>query len=114
MYQVFADFADWRDGSPVAAVSSHPQRTQALVVDAGDGRHAILANLTEEPQRVVLAPLTGSRARVRVLDESTGALAIGDPSAFRATGELIEIRDGRLELTLQPFAVARIDLVPWG
>jgi hypothetical protein len=52
----------------------------------------------------------GRTAHVRVLDETTFARATQGPEAFRAgAGEGRETAGGRLELTLRPYAYARID-----
>ena len=52
--------------------------------------------------------------RYRLLDESTAALATGDPEAFRRSGAAEPSVDGWLRLTLRPYAVLVLgaDAVP--
>lgn len=110
LYHVFADLAEWQAGALVKAASSDPLVIEALVVDAPDGRHALIANLTRDARTVVIGPATGSVARVRLLDLASVAEAMADPGAFRERSSSIAIEDGRIEFDLGPFATARVDL----
>ncbi len=111
MYHAFADVAEWRDGTLRDVASSDALRVVALAIDAGGQRHALVANVTPEPQRAVLAGLEGAAvARVRLLDEAACASALPDPAGWRATpGAAVDVEGGRLSLDLGPFAVARVD-----
>ncbi len=111
LYHVFADVAEWRDGTLRDVASSDPLRVVSLAVDAGGQRHLLVANVTPAPLRVVLAGLDGADvAQVRVLDEAACASALHDPAGWRDTpGSAADVLDGRLSLQLSPFAVARVD-----
>src|SRR5262249_24070384 len=63
----------------------------------------------DEPVSVAVTGL-GNSARIRLLEETTYALATGDAEAFRAQpGETCATDAGRLDLSLRPFAYARIE-----
>ena len=49
-------------------------------------------------------------ALVRMLDASSIALATTDPVVFRGRSSSTAIVDGRLELELDAYAVARVDV----
>ena len=50
--------------------------------------------------------------RLRRLDETNAEEAIQSPETFRARpGEVLETYDGSLDLSLPPYAVARIDML---
>jgi hypothetical protein len=83
---------------------------EALVVEAPDGRHALIANLTRDARAVVIGPAAGSVARVRLLDVESVAEAMADPGAFRERRSSIVIEDDRIAFDLGPFATARVDL----
>jgi hypothetical protein len=111
MFHVFADVAEWRQGTLRDVASSDPLRAVALAVDTGGQRHMLVANVTPVPQRVVVSGLHGADgAQVRVLDEAACASALDDPAGWRArAGEVVSLDAGRLSLDLGPFAVARVD-----
>jgi hypothetical protein len=69
----------------------------------------LLANLSPQPQQVTVRNL-GQRVRVRVLDETNALDAVRSPEDFRGqAGQLLATSAGALELSLLPYAVARID-----
>jgi hypothetical protein len=69
----------------------------------------LLANLSPEPQHVIVSNLS-QRVRVRHLDETNAEEAMRSPEDYRSqAGELQETTSGALELSLLPYAVARID-----
>jgi len=86
-----------------------PLATEAIAVRHGDRLRVLVANLTDQERVIELAgPL--ATVSVRALDETTYAKAATDATFFRDPGgEHIEARDGRLQLALRPFAVARLD-----
>lgn len=86
-----------------------PLRCDGLALRSGTTTRVLLANLVGEPTTVAITGL-GTRARIRLLDESTFVDATEAPETFRANpGRECDVRDGRLDLTLRPFAYARID-----
>lgn len=109
MFHAFADLAEWRAGTVLAAPSSAPLAVEALAVDDSTGRHVLMARLSPVGGRVVLAGLPGSSARLRVLDLASAIRAMTDPVRFRTEVVTVPISDGRLELELGPYAVVRVD-----
>jgi len=110
LYHVLADAAEWRrSGRVVPARSSRPLDVEALAVRTGAGVHALLANLTSEPQRCSIEGLGAERVFLRVLDEETMARACDDPHSFRAERAEHESPGGRLQLALRPYGLVRID-----
>ena len=110
MYHVFADVAEWANGRVLAAPSTDPLTVEGLAVEDSTGTHFLVANLTPASRRVAVAGLAGRMASVRMLDASTAALATADPVAFRGRSSSAGIVDGRLELELDAYAVARVDV----
>ena len=110
MYHVFADVAEWRAGRVLAAPSTEPLIAEGLAVEDSTGMHLLVANLTPASRRVVVAGVAGRMALVRMLDASSAALATADPVAFRGRSSGAAILDGRLELELDAYAVARVDV----
>jgi len=110
LYHVLADYGEWRGETVlVPSRSSRPLAVEALVVRTNAGQHALVANLTAEPQRCSLEPLDGSEVALRVLDETTLERALDDPEAFRAERGRHPVAGGRLDLELGPYSVVRID-----
>jgi hypothetical protein len=102
MYCVFADIAAF-GGAPVECASSQPLAVEAFAQRAGKGTQLLLANLTNQPQTVLLHGL-GPSARLRLLDDSNAESFIAAPEAFlKRPGT----QCGR-EVVLGPFAVGRV------
>jgi hypothetical protein len=110
MYHVFADVAEWRAGRVRAAPSTDPLIAEGVAVEDSTGTHLLVVNLTPASRRVVVAGIVGRMASVRMLDASSAALATADPVAFRGRSSGAGIVDGRLELELDAYAVARVDV----
>jgi hypothetical protein len=93
--------------------SSHSLRLTGLAIRHGARTRILLANLTSERQRVPVGGLTGSLAGeclARRIDEHTAHRALSEPERFRAEdGARRAVRNGRLEIELLPYAVARLD-----
>jgi hypothetical protein len=111
-YHVLADAGEWREERAllIETSSSNPLASAALVVRTDRTLYLLIANLEPAVHQVVVLPVPNAEARVRTLDEVSFELAARDPAAFRAASEIVEIRDGRIELELQPYGVARIDI----
>ena len=108
LYHVLADWGEW-GGSSIEATSSHPLLVDGFVLRRGEQQRIVLANLSNEPQQVRVGPLEGGAA-VRMLDETNVHTAMAQPEQFRAAaGEHLSVVNGRLSLTLRPYAVARIE-----
>jgi len=111
MYHVFADVGEFAGGEVLPTQSSETLQVDGLALRKGGRTRVLLANLTPEPQQVTLQNLGGS-VRVRRLDETNAQEAMVAPEEFRAeAGELMQTVDGRLEIRLLPYAIARMDSV---
>lgn len=116
IYHVLADVGEWSEGGRIVpAGSDDPLRVVALVVaTADDARHALIANVSPSPLRVIVEGLPDGPARLRELDSSSAESAATDPVAFRSTSSPVAISGGRLTLELGPYAVARVDAAAEG
>lgn len=109
LYYVLADVGEFAGGAVVPSRSSDPLTANGIFIEKDSRRRVLVANLTAELHKVIVQNL-GTRATVRVLDETNVEHAMQSPEAFRAkVGQTVDTQDGALELTLLPFAVARID-----
>ena len=124
LYHVLADFGEFAGGGDGYIGDGyigdgyfkviHSRSSNALVIDGislrkGEKTRVILANFTEESQPVSIQGL-GAHAWVRLLDETNAEEALLVPEKFRlSAGVQYPIAGGSLQLTLLPYAVARID-----
>jgi hypothetical protein len=89
----------------------------AVTAQDGSGSALLLANLTAGIHGVRVA-LTGggdsgssfARARLRILDARTAEVAAADLAAFLASGTEVPVIEGAVTVTLNPYAVARLDV----
>lgn len=109
VYHVLADAASWRGDELVAVETTEPFALSALAARDDRGLHVLVASLVPHPQQCRIEGLPAGPARLRVLDESSFALATSDPEAFRATWETVAV-DDPFVLTLSPYATARLDV----
>jgi len=109
LYHVFAALADFSGASVLPTGISEPLSTEAVGVKQGNRARILVANLADrERTSEIAAPLRDAVARV--LDETTYQQAASDPAFLTAPGgQPVETRDGRLRISLRPFAIARID-----
>src|SRR5262249_44518637 len=111
LYHVLADVGEFAGGEVVPSRSSQPLQVDGLVLQKDGRSRLLLANLSAEPQRVMVHGV-GRAPRVRMMDQTNVEEAMQSPEVFRAgEGEQVQSVDGKLELNLRPFAMARID---WG
>jgi hypothetical protein len=111
VYHVLADLAERKGADLVALESSAPLAVDGLALAEGGSLRLLLACLVPAAQHVVLEGLPGGKASLRRLNEATAEAALFAPEAFRSLdGEALPVIGGRLELDLDPFEVARIDL----
>ena len=109
LYHVLADIGEFAGGEVLATGTSDSLRLAGLAVRLGDRTRILLANLTPERQRVPVDGLTGEWLARRI-DEHTARRALSEPERFRAeAGTRRTVRNGRLEIDLLPYAVARLD-----
>src|SRR6266581_3609086 len=110
LYHVFADLAEWKDGTLVACRSNKPLSVAALAVESSGSLHLLAVNLAGTGRRVVIGPFTSGRARIRSLDANTAQQAMFEPERFRQGGDQVEMQGGTLVLDMAPYATVRIDL----
>ena len=109
LYHVLADFGEFSGGEVIHSRSSNALVVDGLSLRKGEKTRVILANFTEESQPVSIQGL-GAHAWVRLLDETNAEEALLAPEKFRlSAGVQYPIAGGSLQLTLLPYAVARID-----
>ncbi len=112
LYHVFADVGDFGEGEVLGCLSGDTLRVDGLALRKNGAVRVLLANLTGELQTVLVQGLS-ERVKVRLLDETNAREASENPEAFRAReGDQMRTSRGALEMTLLPYAVARIDLLP--
>ncbi len=110
LYYILVNVGEFAGGEVIQSTSSAPLQVESLVLHKDGQTRILLANFTAQPQQAVLHPVRG-QATIRRLDETTVAVAMSNPAEFRAqTPEVVAISDGKLELTLPPFGLARIDI----
>jgi len=112
MYHVFADIAEFRPQGIYAAVSTHPLQAEALMLfDDKKRRRILVANLTGDTQEIKIKS-GATPGRVRILDEANVEQAMRDPEAFRKLPDtVVQPTAAKIELTMLPYAVARVDVM---
>lgn len=108
LYFVFADVGSFSGGQVVGTTSSDPLTCDALVLEKGERRRALVANFRAEPVTVTVGPLS-REVYVAVLDEANVLKAVQAPDAWLKQRGDKRITSGELELSLPPFALARVD-----
>ena len=110
LYHVFADIAEWQDGSILGCRSNRPLAVTALALESQGSLHLLIVNLTGMQQRVVLSPLVAEQVAVRSLDASTAQKAMFEPESFRRDTQQVEIEGRELVLEMAPYATVRVDV----
>jgi D-apionolactonase len=109
VYHALADVGEFAGGHMARSSSSDPLRIEGLVLRNRGAARVLIANLTDQPQKVAAVGI-GESVRLKILDEVSVRHAMTDPDDYRAEpGEALLARGGRLEIQLARFAVARID-----
>jgi hypothetical protein len=110
IYHVLADVGEFIDGEIIPTTSNDVLKVDGLAMRKDDTTRLILANLSPEQQQVSV-PGLNQPVRVRQLNETNAEEAMRSPEAFRAgEGETMQPSRGTLQLSLLPYAIARIDL----
>jgi hypothetical protein len=110
LYHVLADVGDFAAGIALGCVSSDPRRADGLALRDGQRTRLLLGNMTAAPLRVRVEGISARAVRIRYLDEESFDRATTAGDEFRREpGEIALSEAGALELTLKPYAVARID-----
>lgn len=109
LYHVFAELAELRAAKVWPIRSSDPLRVEALALCDGSMTRVLIANLSREPQTVVL-PTEATSASVRFLDTRNVREAMTSPEAYRSRGASQSVENKSLKFDFLPYAVARVDL----
>lgn len=108
-YYVFAWLARWRGAEVYAVFSSAPLRSVALALGRGTKTAALLANLTNSPQEVLLRPVT-QKVRLVRLNEMNAEAAMDDPEGeWPLEAVCAPNREGALPLLLWPYEVVWVN-----
>ncbi|MCC7370324.1 MAG: hypothetical protein IT306_18005 [Chloroflexi bacterium] len=109
LYHVLADVGELAGGEALRCQTTDALRVMGLAIRRGAQTRVLLANLTPERLRIPVSGLSGEWL-ARRLDEHTARRALAEPERFRAEeGVRRAVRNGRLEVELLPYAVARLD-----
>ena len=107
---MLADVGEFAGGQVIPTKSSHNLRAEGVTLVKEGRTRLILANLSAGPQQVTVHNL-GEQVRVHLLDETNAETAMQSPDEFRRQpGEMRQTEEGVLQLSLRPYAVARIDV----
>jgi hypothetical protein len=109
LYHVLADVGEFAGGELAPVTISDRSRVEALAVRRGERLRLLLANLTPRRQSVRVQGIAANM-QIRRLDETTAAVAMCEPEAFRAAAtETCGSEGGVVDLDLAPFAVLCLD-----
>jgi hypothetical protein len=110
LFHVLADANEFAGAEVLKVEAALPLICDGLALRSAAGTRVLLANLTGAAVPIRVTGLAAT-ARVHALDETTFAEATRAPEAFRrSAGEALPTPGGRLELTLRPYAYARLDI----
>jgi D-apionolactonase len=109
LYHVLADVGEFAGADVMPWTTGNGLMIEGIGLKKGDRIRILLANLTDQPQKVRLAcPLLRGEVRVKRMDETNVMAAMTTPDAFRA--DMGEVAVGQpLDIDLNPYAVCRID-----
>jgi hypothetical protein len=109
LYHVLADVGEFAGGTVIPTASSDALKVDGLALNKDGQTRVLLANLSPEGQQATVHNLS-PRVRVHHLNETNAEEAMQSPEGFRASeAETLQTTEGTLNLTLLPYAVARID-----
>jgi hypothetical protein len=109
IYHVLADVGEFIGGEIIPTTSSNVLKVDGLAVRKDGTTRLILVNLSPERQQVTVSGLN-QPVRVHHLNETNAEEAMRSPEVFRAgEGEKLQPLRGTLQLSLLPYAIARID-----
>lgn len=109
LYHVLADAGEFAGAGVLPWISGNNLVIDGIGLTKGNRTRILLANLTDQVQKVRLAcPLFKGEVRVKRLDETNVMVAMTTADAFRAdTGSVASGQP--LEIDLHPYAVCRVD-----
>ncbi|MFB3920904.1 MAG: hypothetical protein ACE145_04235 [Terriglobia bacterium] len=111
VYHVLADICEFSAGEVVLSSSNAPLAVEGLTLRKDGRTRILLANFTGQEQHIQIHGAdTGKVGSVKFLDETNAQFAMTSPESFRKQrGEALKKRDRKVEISLGPYAVARID-----
>ena len=112
---VLADCCSLTGGRVREVIGVDPARLAVIAVSDGGATTVLLANLTADAHDVRVELTGGSAgrdgpARLRVLDEHSVGTAAADLEGFLLSGADVHLSEGAFRVTLNPYAVARLDV----
>jgi hypothetical protein len=111
LYHVLAAVGEFAGGQVIPTTSSDALKVDGLALQKDGKTRVLLANLSPETQQVSVQNLSQA-VQVRHLNETNAEAAMSSPEDFRAeAGDATQTAKGTLELSLLPYAIARIDSV---
>jgi len=110
LYHVLADWCEFVGGEWRALESSDPLSAVGIMFRRGGRATLLVANLLPTANRIVISG-EDLELRLRVLDQANYMRAVTDPEGYRESEwRRVAKWDGRFELELGPYAVARMDV----
>ena len=111
LYHVLADVGEWAGSEVVPVTSSDELKMEGLALRKHGKLCFLVANLSSEVHQIMVEHLP-LHVRVRCLDETNAEEAMRSPESWRSrAGRSTPTSAGALELSLLPYAIARIDEV---
>jgi hypothetical protein len=109
MYHVFADIGEFAGGTMRVFQSESRRAVEACVLEKNGRKRCLIANMTTEKREVFVHDLP-KNVFYKLMDDTTFYIACLHPDKFRKnTGRTTETKQGRLRVSLGPYAIARID-----
>lgn len=110
IYHILREVADFTGGEVGTVQSSQPMSAIGLILSKENRLRLLLANLTDQPQSLMIEGLVSGTAHVSSVNQSNSSMARRDPEAFRTRpGTPFSVSDHKLTIQLPPYGLARID-----
>ena len=109
VYHVFRALAPFVGGDSLWVTTPKPFQAAALALTKGGKTRVLVANLSEFEQQIELEGLDLGGSTLAVLDESTYEQAAVEPDWVESSLSPVEIVDGRLLLSVKPYAIAFLE-----
>lgn len=106
LFHVLADVAEFAGGVMIAVQSGDPLKVEAMLLENGERKALLLANLTPQPQSVSM-PGLAQADRIRHLDQAAVATAMQSADAFRQAFTPFPFLEDRI--LLAPYETVRLD-----
>ncbi len=106
LYHVLADVAEFAGGEMIGMQSGDPLKVEAMLLERGERRSLLLANLTPEAQTATLAGINNA-VRLRRLNEENAEAAMCAPATYRRQYVSDKLSSDHIELS--PFEIVRLD-----